>query len=59
MTYDWPGNVRELQNCLDRMTAVTPEAMQRVAAKVFAEVNRTVGWYIPEPARVPEAVVHA
>ena len=48
-----------LARFLDRMTAVTPEAMQRVAAKVFAEVNRTVGWYIPEPARVPEAVVHA
>ena len=48
-----------LARFLDRVTAVTPEAMQRAAAKVFAEVNRTVGWYIPEPARVPEAVVHA
>ena len=48
-----------LARFLDRLTAVTPEAVQRVAAKVFAEVNRTVGWYIPEPARVPEAVVHA
>ena len=48
-----------LARFLDRLSAVTPEAMQRVAAKVFAEVNRTVGWYIPEPARVPEAVVHA
>lgn len=32
----------------DRLSAVTPEAMQRVAAQTFAGRNRTVGWYIPE-----------
>ena len=50
-----------LARFLDRVTAVTPEAIRRAAANVFAEANRTVGWYIPEPARVPEAeaMVHA
>ncbi len=37
-----------LAHFLDQVTAVTPEAMRRVAAKIFDERNRTVGWYIPE-----------
>jgi zinc protease len=32
----------------ERVTAVTPEAMRRAAAKTFDERNRTVGWYFPE-----------
>ncbi|TMI89161.1 MAG: insulinase family protein [Bacillati bacterium ANGP1] len=48
-----------LARFLDRVTAVTPEAIRRAAANVFAEANRTVGWYIPEPARVPEAEAEA
>ena len=42
----------------DRLTAVTPEAMQRAAGRIFAERNRTVGWYVPAlstPAAVPAA----
>jgi zinc protease len=37
-----------LRHFLDQVTAVTPEAMRRVAAKIFADRNRTVGWYVPE-----------
>jgi len=34
--------------------SVTPEAMRRVASRLFTDRNRTVGWYIPEvePAQV-------
>jgi hypothetical protein len=32
----------------DRVIAVTPEAMQDVAARTFSERNRTVGWYFPD-----------
>jgi hypothetical protein len=30
--------------------------MQRVASRLFTDLNRTVGWYIPEagPAQVPQ-----
>jgi zinc protease len=42
----------------ERLSAVTPASMQQAAGRVFAERNRTVGWYLPESERVPE-VVHA
>jgi zinc protease len=32
---------------LDRLAAVTPEDVQRVARKYFTADNRTVGWFIP------------
>jgi zinc protease len=37
-----------LERFWERLTAVTPEAMQRAAARIFAERNRTVGWYLPD-----------
>ena len=38
----------------ERVMSVTPEAMRRVASRLFTDRNRTVGWYIPEmePAQV-------
>jgi len=32
----------------DRLNAVTPDAMQSAASRLFSERNRTVGWYVPE-----------
>jgi len=32
----------------DHLAAVTPEAIQEVAARTFSDRNRTVGWYFPE-----------
>jgi zinc protease len=32
---------------LDKVSAVTPEDVQRVASTYFSELNRTVGWFIP------------
>ncbi|MDQ3929284.1 MAG: insulinase family protein [Chloroflexota bacterium] len=32
---------------LDRLAAVTPEDVQRVARKYFTADNRTVGWFVP------------
>jgi zinc protease len=40
----------------DRVTAVTPEAIQEVAARTFDDRNRTVGWYIPDRVSGPEVV---
>jgi zinc protease len=37
-----------LTRFLERLASVTPEAMQEAASRVFADLNRTVGWYIPE-----------
>jgi zinc protease len=37
-----------LTRFMDRLSAVTPQAMQQAASRLFAERNRTVGWYIPE-----------
>ncbi len=39
----------------ERVSAVTPEAMQRAAAQAFAERNRTIGWYFPVPGNGVEA----
>ena len=58
-----------LARFMERLIAVTPEAMQRAASRVFAERNRTVGWYFPEEGQaavapgqaeqVTEAAAHA
>ena len=50
------ANADYLATFQERLTAVTPAAMRRAAARVFAERNRTVGWYFPETERVREAV---
>ena len=34
---------------LDRLAAVTPEDVRRVAREYLIEKNRTVGWFIPTP----------
>src|SRR5207245_2244091 len=50
--YDsWTG-WRYLETYLDRIRAVTPADLRRVAQKYFVEQNRTVGWFVPtaEPA---------
>ena len=39
-----------LDTYLDKIAAVTPEAIQRVARKYLVENSRTVGWYEPVPA---------
>lgn len=52
----------------ERLAAVTPEAMQEVASRVFSDRNRTVGWYLPDAgsaraararATTTEAAAHA
>ena len=37
-----------LDRFMERLTTVTPEAMQQVAARLFSDRNRTVGWYLPD-----------
>jgi zinc protease len=39
----------------DRLSAVTPEAMQTAAARTFTDRNRTVGWYFPDPGMTEAA----
>jgi len=41
-TYEW------FENYLDRLAAVTPAELQRVAQKYLAPTNRTVGQFVPE-----------
>jgi len=37
-----------LDRFLDRLMSVTPTAIQKAAARVFDDRNRTVGWYLPD-----------
>ena len=39
-----------LNTWVERLTAVTPEDVQRVAKSYFARDKQTVGWYVPDPA---------
>jgi len=41
-TYEW------FENYIERLSAVTVADVQRVAQKVLARSNRTVGWYQPK-----------
>jgi zinc protease len=34
----------------ERLSSVTADAMREAAARTFTDLNRTVGWYFPEPA---------
>ena len=34
-------------SALDRLAAVTPDDVQRVARTYLTDKNRTVGWFIP------------
>jgi zinc protease len=43
-TYSW------FTSYLDRLTAITPQEVQRVAQEYFRRPNRTVGIYLPESA---------
>lgn len=43
----------------ERLAAVTPEAMQEAAARIFDDHNRTVGWYIPEAGSAKAAPAQA
>lgn len=40
---------------LEKLAAVTPAEVQRVARQYFTENNRTVGWYIPSKEEEAEA----
>lgn len=40
----------------ERLSSVTAEAMRDAAARTFTDMNRTVGWYFPEPAPRTAAV---
>lgn len=47
-TYAW------FTGYLDRLAAITPQDVQRVAGEFFRRQNRTVGVYLPEPANEGE-----
>jgi len=36
-----------LEQFEERLAAVTPQAVQEAAARVFSDRNRTIGWYLP------------
>ena len=42
------------ENYLDRLSAVTPEDVRRVAEKYLHRSNSTVGWYVPNAKRGEE-----
>ena len=43
------GDWRGLERHVERLRAVTPEDVRRVAAAYLTESNRVVGWFIPTP----------
>jgi zinc protease len=48
-----------LEQFLDRLMSVTPEAIQKAAARLFADRNRTVGWYLPDAGSAVAAPAQA
>ena len=44
-----------LDRFMERLTTVTPEAMQKVAGRLFSDRNRTVGWYLPDDGQTARA----
>jgi zinc protease len=42
-----------LEQFEERLAAVTPQAVQAAAARVFDDRNRTVGWYLPVESPAP------
>jgi predicted Zn-dependent peptidase len=48
-----------LEQFLDRLMSVTPEAIQTAAARLFADRNRTVGWYLPDAGSAAAAPAQA
>jgi zinc protease len=44
-----------LDRFIERLTAVTPGAMQQVAGSLFSDRNRTVGWYLPDDGQTRAA----
>jgi zinc protease len=44
-----------LERFMERLTAVTPEAMQQMAGALFSDRNRTVGWYLPDDGQTARA----
>jgi predicted Zn-dependent peptidase len=44
-----------LERFMERLTAVTPEAMQQLAGALFSDRNRTVGWYLPHDGQTARA----
>ncbi len=47
--FETVASYKYLETYLDKIAAVTPEAIQRVARKYLIEDARTVGWYDPLP----------
>jgi zinc protease len=47
--FETVASYKYLNTYLDKIAAVTPEALQRVARKYLTEDTRTVGWYEPLP----------
>src|SRR5207247_8547263 len=50
------ANMEYLAQFMDRLAAVTPPDMQQAAGRLFADRNRTVGWYLPEDGQPTVAV---
>src|SRR6185295_2404491 len=48
--FETVASYKYLDTYLDKIAAVTPEAIQRLARKYLIEDARTVGWYDPLPA---------
>ncbi len=44
-----------LDRFIERLTAVTPGAIQQVAGSLFSDRNRTVGWYLPDDGQTRAA----
>jgi zinc protease len=48
-----------LEEFEERLAAVTPQAVQDAAARVFDDRSRTVGWYLPVTSPEPAAAARA
>jgi zinc protease len=49
------ANLDYLDRFMERLTTVTPEAVQQVAGRLFSDRNRTVGWYLPDDGQAARA----
>ncbi len=47
-SFEIAGSYRDFISMLDRVSAVSADDVQRVAARYLTEQNRTVGWFVPD-----------